>query len=183
MHEKGLHSSLDFEDRRVKEAQMQLEFINNVVWACEGEFGDGFVKEHIYSYGCGIEFKDLRQDQYSLCKDIITRFTSEKVGKYKKESNKWGLQLSTYVIIGEVETTNFDGEKKMKKLDTTVAFKWGLPDTCELIEVSKQEEIKQPVYTDSNGKTFKEVTYTEVKCNKPILEAVFQQQEDEPVNV
>ena len=182
-HEKGLHSSLDFENRRVQTAQMQMDFVNNVIWACDEKFGSEFVRDKIYTYGCGIEFKELTESEYRKVKVLVQEFCIKKVGKYKKESNKWGLQISAFGIIGEIPKQDWDGKTELKEIDCTICFKWGLPDTCELIEVSKTEEVRDPVYTDKNGRTFREVTSTEVKCSKPILEAVFAQQKDEPVNV
>ena len=177
----AIHPSLDFEQRRVQEAQIQLDFVNKVIWNCQGELGADFVRKQIWTYGCGIEFKELSKSEFSLIKDIINRHSDETLPDMKKESNQYSLQLSAQVIVGSVlQKDDWTGdEEKMKPVDTTISFKWGIPDTCEIVESTTKEAVRDSsAYTiDDNGQIYKSVTTKTVKCNKPLLEAVFTQQE------
>ena len=109
----AIHPSLGFEERRVKEAQIQLEFVNKVIWNCQGELGADFVRKQIWTYGCGIEFKELSKSEFSLVKDIVNRHLEETLPDLKKESNQYNLQLSAQVIVGSVLKKDWDDEEEL----------------------------------------------------------------------
>lgn len=179
MKKTKIHPSLGFEQRRVQEAQLQLDYVNEVIWSCQGELGAEFVRKQIWTYGCGIEFKELSKVEFSLVKELVAKHSRDKLPDFKKESNQYGLQLSAHVIIGHVLKIDEDGTEEEKDVDTTISFKWGIPDTCEIVEETKKEAVRDSsAYTiDDDGQIYKSVTTKTLKCNKPLLEAVFTNQQ------
>ena len=177
--ENKIHESLYYEQRRITEAELQLAFLNNVVWDTENAFGEEFVKDKVNTYGCGLELKDLTKEEYAQMKEIISKHCADKdaLKKLSKESNHYKIQMGTQVVIGYgMFWDNWEKETKKKPIDMTIAFKWGIPDTCEIIDVVDRKEITDEVFTDEEGRTFHKTITKKLQCNKPLLEAVFDNQ-------
>ena len=186
--EEKLHPTLYYEKRRVTEAQMQFDFISELVWKCDAKFGEDWIRSNIWSYGAGIEFKDLSQDDYLWVKRTLSSIVSSntdqsKIGDFKKESSGRLLQLTKMVTIGHIKYID-DGEEKKATVTTWVAFNWGLPDTCEVTYKTETREvdgnsIRDRAYhvDEMDGKLYHTETTEVIKCNKPILEAVFEGQQ------
>jgi hypothetical protein len=168
-----IHPSLEYETRRVAEAQKQLDFTNAVVWACDNEYGPKFVDDSIWSYGAGIEFKELTREQFNFVKSALSRLIDGKLQELKKENNERQLKLTNNTSIGSIGPDNTN-------VTMWIAFKWGIPDTCEVVSETETKLVtnNQNYFVDDmDGKLYQTKTITKVKCSKPLLEAVFNQQQ------
>tara|TARA_Y100001951_G_C11291639_1_gene272599 strand:- start:1725 stop:2246 length:522 start_codon:yes stop_codon:yes gene_type:complete len=163
-----LHPSLEYESRRVAEAQMQLDFTNTLMWKCDKQFSTKFVDEKVWSYGAGIEFKELLKNEFEIVKKGISEGLESKLVQFKKDSSATRLTLSQQMILGRIG----DNEVTM-----WLSFHWGIPDSCEIVRTNKTEEVTDVFIDEDNGRIYKTRTEVEVKCNKPILEAVFHNQQ------
>jgi hypothetical protein len=169
-----IHPSLEYEIRRVAEAQKQLDFTNAVVWACDNEYGPKFIDDNIWSYGAGMEFRELTREQFNFVKSAISRAIGTKLNELKKESNESQLKLTNTTSIGTISETD----------DTNVAvwisFKWGIPDTCEVVTSTETKLVvdnENYFVDDMDGKLYHTKTIKKVECSKPLLEAVFLEQQ------
>lgn len=176
---KTVHPKLYFEERRVKESQMQLDWLNDLFNDCQELFGDEWIDDHLYTYGCGIEFRELDKQDYQNVKEMVSKRVEGGLGELQKESSTYAVKFSRQSVIGRIEAYDkYAFEQKMKPVDMTVTFKWGVPDTCEIVETAQQEDITDEI-VESEGRVYRQTIRKELKCNKPLLEAVFDNQKSE----
>ena len=183
----SVHKRLGFEHRRVQEAEVQLDFLNKVYHELDNLYGADFVYENVSSYGCGIEFKELDKTQYNAVKEILKDHVTEGLDSLKKDSNHYSIKMRNTCIIGTIDRVEHyaDGTSETfpKRVDMTVTFKWGIPDTCEIVNTEVREEIDQASLDfDDDGKVYAVKIEKSLKCNKPLLEAVFDQKETVSAN-
>ena len=176
-----IHPTLEYETRRVTEAEKQLNFTNEVVWACDNEYGPTFVEDSIWSYGAGIEFKDLTREQFEFAKSVLSRSIADgKLQEFQKDSNERQVKLSNNIQIDTISETDCNA------VTMWVTFKWGIPDTCKVVEETETKLVdtihsstsSDGYYVDDmDGKLYRTKTIRKVECSKPILEAVFSEQQ------
>jgi len=180
---KTIHKFIDYERRNVEEAQIKLDYLNQLMWSFEEKYGKDFLHEKVYTWGAGIDFKDLQEDEYHFCKAIL-KDVAISVGKYEKESSQYNLTLRASAKIGEVTRYDYDidyseeGEPTQVNVYLDIHFKWGVPDTCEIIETRKDRELKSTDYYEQDGKLYQKVIEKEVHCTKPVLQSVFKRQQE-----
>ncbi len=158
-----IHKSLEYEKKELAHAKYMLGVLSDVLYDIDKELGSSFIENQVWSYGCGITFKDTDQEQYAFIKSILPRLS-----QLDKESSKYGICLkgkfSDDVIAG-------------KPVDLVVSFKWDVPDTCEIVTKVIKEKVGTDYYVDENGDIFHNKTEVEVNCTQPVLESVFQNKE------
>lgn len=187
-YKEELHPTLQYEKKRVDEAEVQFNFINELVWRCDKKFGEEWIRKSIWSYGSGIEFKELSEENYLWVKRTLTKMVENetgdsRLGDFKKESNARTLELSKSIGIGYILYADGPTESQAF-VNIAVSFNWGLPDTCEVTYKTETKLVKEGSFQEKrydgfrkderDGKLYHTETTEVVKCNKPILQAVFE---------
>tara|TARA_R110000744_G_scaffold162544_1_gene279188 strand:+ start:183 stop:758 length:576 start_codon:yes stop_codon:yes gene_type:complete len=179
---KAIHKFIDYERRNVEEAKLKLDYLNKVIWKLQNTYSEEFLKK-CYTWGAGIDFKDLKEDEYHVCKGILKDFAIS-TGDYEKESSEYNLTLRASLKIGEVTRYDYeyqgDVEDRASQVNVfmDVHFKWGVPDTCEIIETRNDRELRSSDYYEKDGKLYQKVIAKEIKCTKPVLQSVFSRQQE-----
>lgn len=174
----GLHRSLEYEKRNIDEAVVKVQYLNSIMHEVEEQFGWDWMSKKVWTYGIGIDFKDLTENEYSVVKNLLSKIDKGDSADWKKESNQWNLSLTKEVVVGQVTKINFDldePDRTTEDVKVNVCFKWGIPDTCEIVTEEHEEEIRHSDIVEKDGKFFKVVRSKSVKCTKPVLESVFAQ--------
>lgn len=173
-----IHPQLHYEERRVFESQMQLDWLNKLFHDLQDTYDEEWCKDHLYSYGVGVEFKELTKKEFTNVKAIVGMNLKEGLGQLKKDSSTYAVKMNKMVIIGEMEEKDdWSDEVKTKKVDINIIFKWGVPDTCEIV-YETEEVVMDDEVIERDGVRYRQTVKKSLKCNKPMLEAVFNAQAD-----
>ena len=123
--------------------------------------------EIVNTYGCGIEFKGLREKEYKSIRQEL----NHDLGNLSKEINTWGVTF----IDRKYKTGFFDTEDK--EVEISVEYKWGLPSTCEIVSTDEWVEMDEDkVKVDTSGKVFQHEVKTVIDCDeKVMMKAVFEE--------
>ena len=166
---RNIHEALYYERRGVEEAKHQLNALNEIVWTIQGELGKEFIRDKVWTWGLGIQFRDTTKSEFNKIKEILPD-----LGILDKKSSPYGLQLEGKMNTGCVRIQNKHDDHE-KDMFTEVRFKWGIPDTCTVKDVETVKEASDEYYTGDDGKIYHRTIDREVECTQPLLESVFQQ--------
>ena len=184
-----VHYALWYEYKELRFAEVRLNFLSEFLTEIDGMFGEDWNtsglngnSERIFTYGMGMTFRDLNEDEYKAVRKILRKTPSIDLGELKKDSNLTGLSLKGRVQIGQViiEWENKDNPDEphidTKPVEFDISFEWGLPDTCEVVETVVEEELTDKNYVIRKGKGYVTSVKREIKCTKPLLQSVFDAQ-------
>jgi len=165
-----IHETLYYERRGVLEAQHQLNALNEIIWEIQKELGKVFIKEKVWTWGLGIQFRDTSSLEYGKVKELLNNFGP--MGKMEKNSSQYGLELEGLLNTGTLKMDN-KNDKYETEMKTTVRFKWGIPDTCVIKDVETIKAASDEYYTGTDGEIYRKITERVVECTQPFLESVF----------
>jgi hypothetical protein len=166
---RNIHEALYYERRGVIEAQHQLNALNEIVWTIQRELGKVFIKEKVWTWGLGIQFRDTTKSEFKLIKEILPE-----LGILNKKASQYGLQLEGKINTGCVSIKNKHDDYE-QEMWTEVRFKWDVPDTCTIKNVETVEKAGDEYYTGDDGKIYYRTIDREVECTQPLLDSVFKQ--------
>jgi len=158
-----IHKHLSYEKKEVAHAKYQLDRLSDICYEIEKVLGKTFLEDKVWTYGCGITFRDTDQDQYAILKGILPR-----LGRLDKESSEHGIRLQGRCCEDKIMGS---------KVSLTVSFKWDVPDTCEIITTIVKEKVSGDYFVDDSGDIFHNKTEIQINCAEPVLESVFRKKE------
>ena len=157
--EREIHKALSYEKKEIEKAQIQLKYINKIIWDVESVYGTPFL-DSVWTYGSGITFRDLSKERYVAIKDMMPN-----LGSLEKESSQYGLSLAGRILVDA-----------HNNVSVNITFKWDVPDTCEIKEVTTVEPVEGKYFVGEDDKIYVKKIEKVVECTKPMLESVFKTQ-------
>ena len=198
LHHDEVHYALWYEYKEFRLAEVRLKFLSTFLTEIDGMFGEDWntseeakrsgYDDKIFTYGMGMTFRDLNEKEYKAVRKILRQNPFIDLGNLKKDSNITGLSLKGRVDIGQVviewENRNNPDEPHIdtKPVEFDISFEWGLPDTCEVVETVVEEPLTDKNYVIRKGKQYVTSVKREIKCNKPMLQSVFDAQRKREAN-
>ena len=162
---RNIHKILDYEKKEVDTAMTQLRLVSDICYMLSE---NGIDLGNVWTWGSGMSFNDLSKSEYEKVKGLIPE-----LGRFDKESDRWGLSL-----IGQIrgnDVVRRDKDRTRYPVYVTIKFQWDVPDTWEvktvetIKKIGKADEFK----VGEDGQMYQTVLETKVECSKPILESVF----------
>ena len=162
---RNIHRTLDYEKKEVDVAMAQLRLVSDICYTLSE---NGVDLGGVWTWGNGMSFNDLTKPEYEKIRGLLPN-----IGRFDKESDKWGLSLIGQIKGKDVVRRNY--EKTRYPVFVTIKFQWDVPDTCEVktIEVTEPIGDKNKFHVGEDGQMYQTKLETRVECNKPVLESVF----------
>ena len=162
---RNFHKSLDWEKEEIEVSKYYLSVLSDFRYFLDDQFGTERASDMSWTWMGGIVITAATKQEYLTIRKFLTEVHGLK--KLDKSSTESGLQLKG----------RFGANTHLKRRSTTylnIKFKWGLPDSCEVVYIQKERTINDINYfVDSDGQIRERYHETEINCDKPVLESVF----------
>ena len=167
---RNLHRNLWYEKDNLNRRAYQVRVMSDVMYELDKVFSKGRQKNAFWTWNGGIRFTDLTKKEYRATRQILHDFG---LGKMQKMTNQDGINLSGNFAETVIERRLTSGAMHPLKVWVNAEFMWGLPDSCEITYKETFRKADTDRFCVQDGEVREKLTETQIECNKPVMEAVF----------
>lgn len=169
-----IHKGLLWEKNYANKNLWQVKVLSDVLYSIDETFGkdwndkNGGYKARFWTYSSGIQFDQLTREEFKKVKSFIPNLSV-----LDKHSNEHGFRLTG--TFGQGYKKDQTMSKGINSWSCSIAFAWGLPDSCKVI----RKEVISPAdaetyYVDAvTGNIMQKRIQGDVQCDGPIMDAIF----------